>query len=57
MVYGKTPDEVRQDEEGLQTMRNIGHNMAYLLKCMQAGKEQGILPPQNNVSVRTNFIR
>ena len=55
MVYGKTPDEVRQDEEGLQTMRNIGHNMAYLLKCMQAGKEQGILPPQNNVSVRTNF--
>lgn len=57
MVYGKTPDEVRQDEEGLQTMRNIGHNMAYLLKCMLAGKEQGILPPQNNVSVRTNFIR
>ena len=57
MVYGKTPDEVRQDEEGLQTMRNIGHNMAYLLKCMQAGKEHGILPPQNNVSVRTNFIR
>lgn len=57
MVYGKTPDEVRQDEEGLQTMRNIGHNMAYLLKCMQVGKEQGILPPQNNVSVRTNFIR
>ena len=57
MVYGKTPDEVRQDEEGLQTMRNIGHNMAYLLKCMQAGKEQGILPPQNIVSVRTNFIR
>ena len=57
MVYGKTPDEVRQDEEGLQTMRNIGHNMAYLLKCMQTGKEQGILPPQNNVSVRTNFIR
>ena len=57
MVYGKTPDEVRQDEEGLQTMRNIGHNMAYLLECMQAGKEQGILPPQINVSVRTNFIR
>ena len=57
MVYGKTPDEVRQDEEGLQTMRNIGHNMAYLLKCMQAGKEQGILPPENCTSVRTNFIR
>lgn len=57
MVYGKTPDEVRQDEEGMQTMRNLGHNMAYLLKCMQAGKEKGILPPQNDTSVRTNFIR
>ena len=57
MVYGKTPDEVRQDEEGMQTMRNLGHNMAYLLKCMQAGKEKGILPPQNDTSARTNFIR
>lgn len=57
MVYGKTPDEVRQDEEGMQTMRNLGHNMAYMLKCIEAGKEKGILPPQNNVSVRTNFIR
>ena len=57
MVYGKTPDEVRQDAEGMQTMRNLGHNMAYLLKCMQAGKEKGILPPQNDASVRTNFIR
>ena len=57
MVYGKTPDEVRQDAEGMQTMRNLGHNMAYLLKCMQAGKEKGILPPQNDTSVRTNFIR
>ena len=41
----------------MQTMRNLGHNMAYLLKCMQAGKEKGILPPQNDTSVRTNFIR
>ena len=57
MVYGKTPDEVRQDEEGMQTMRNLGHNMAYMLKCIAAGREKGILPPENNVSVRTNFIR
>lgn len=57
MVYGKTPDEVRQDEEGMQTMRNLAHNMAYMLKCIAAGREKGILPPENNVSVRTNFIR
>ena len=57
MVYGKTPDEVRQDEEGMQTMRNLGQNMAYMLKCIAAGREKGILPPENNVSVRTNFIR
>lgn len=57
MVYGKTPEEVLRDEEGLQTMLNLGHNMAYLLKCMQAGKERGILPPENCTSVRTNFIR
>ncbi len=57
MVYGKTPDEVRQDEEGMQTMRNLARNMAYMLKCIAAGREKGILPPENNVSVRTNFIR
>ena len=57
MVYGKTPDEVRRDEEGMQTMRNLGQNMAYMLKCIAAGREKGILPPENNVSVRTNFIR
>ena len=57
MVFGKSPEEVLQDAEGLQTMRNIGHNMAYLLKCMEAGKKAGILPPENDVSVRTYFIR
>ena len=57
MVYGKTPDEVRQDEEGMQTMRNLARNMVYMLKCIAAGREKGILPPENNVSVRTNFIR
>lgn len=57
MVYGKTPDEVKQDLEGLQTMRNLARNMAYLLKCMQAGKAQGIEPPKAELKVRTNFIR
>lgn len=57
MVYGKTPDEVRQDAEGMQTMRNLGRNMAYLLKCMKAGRAAGIAFPAQENSVRTNFIR
>lgn len=57
MVYGKTPDEVRQDAEGMQTMRNLGANMAWLLKCIEAGKQAGISVPETNASVRTNFIR
>ena len=57
MVYGKTPDEVRQDEEGMQTMRNLARNMAWLLKCIAAGKAQGIDFPQREPAVKTNFIR
>ena len=57
MVYGKTPEEVRHDAEGMQTMRNLGRNMAYLLKCMQAGKAAGIEFPAQENAVRTNFIR
>ena len=45
-----------QDKEGLMTMNNIGKNMAWLLKCIAAGKESGIQIPENE-KVRTNFIR
>lgn len=44
MVHGFTPSDVEKDLEGLQTMRNIGHNMAWLLKCIEAGKKEGIEP-------------
>ena len=57
MVYGNTPEEVLRDEEGLQTMRNLGRNMAYLLKCMEAGKKSGVSLPQTELRFRTNFIR
>lgn len=56
MVHGNRPEEVMQDEEGLQTMRNIAHNMAWLLRCIEAGREQGILPRTESGS-RTDFIR
>lgn len=56
-VHGNTPEEVRQDEEGLQTMRTLANNMAWLLKCIEAGKEKGITFPEREAGIRTNFIR
>ena len=57
MVHGSTPDEVRKDEEGMQIMRILGKNMAYYLKCIEAGKEKGINPPEPETITFTNFIR
>lgn len=57
MVHGNTPEEVLKDEEGMQTMRTLGNNMAWLLKCIEAGKKAGINEPENEKVIRTNFIR
>lgn len=56
-VHGNTPEEVKQDAEGLQTMRTLGNNMAWLLKCIEAGKNAGISFPEREPAVKTNFIR
>ena len=57
MVHGATPEDVRKDEEGMQIMRILGRNMAYYLKCIEAGKEKGIkLPEQEKINF-TNFIK
>ncbi len=56
-VHGNTPDEVKKDAEGMQTMRTLGKNMAWLLKCIEAGKKQGIVFPDREPAVKTNFIR
>ncbi|MDW2798994.1 flavodoxin family protein [Clostridium boliviensis] len=57
MVHGRTPEEVEQDLEGLYTMRILGKNMAWLLKCIEAGKAAGIGLPKEEEKVWTNFIR
>ncbi len=57
MVHGNSPDEVRRDEEGMQTMRILGHNMSWLLKCIEAGRQAGIKPERTEDKVKTNFIR
>lgn len=57
MVHGSTPDDVKKDLEGMQTMRTLGKNMAWLLKCIEAGKENGIDAPETEAKIKTNFIR
>ena len=56
-VHGNTPEEVMKDEEGMQIMRTLGNNMAWLLKCIEAGKEKGIIIPEPEKAIKTNFIR
>lgn len=55
-VHGYTPEDVRKDTEGLQTMRVLGKNMAFLIKSIQLGKEKYGLPEKEK-SVHTHFIR
>lgn len=56
-IHGNTPDEVRQDAEGMQIMRQLARNMAWLLKCIEAGKKAGIALPEHEKGIKTNFIR
>ncbi|MED9904326.1 MAG: flavodoxin family protein [Lachnospiraceae bacterium] len=55
-VYGAQPEQISEDREGLMTMYNIGKNMAWVLQCLELGKEHGLTHPQNE-KVLTNFIR
>jgi len=57
MVHGYTPEDVRQDLEGMQIMRTLGNNMAWLLNSIEAGKAAGIPLPEREEIVYTNFIR
>ncbi len=56
MVHGTKPEEVLQDGEGLYTMRVLGKNMAYMLKCQEAGRNAGIPLPEKEPKISTNFI-
>lgn len=57
MVHGNTPEEVRQDLEGMQIMRTLGKNMAWLLHCIEAGRNSGVALPEREERQSTNFIR
>ncbi len=55
-IHGNTAEEASRDEEGLQTMRVLGNNMAWLLKCIELGKASGLEPVKER-KIMTNFIR
>lgn len=56
-VHGNLPEQVLQDADGLQTLSTLAKNMAWLLKCIEAGKNAGIACPVPEKVIRTNFIR
>jgi len=55
-VHGFTPEDVKKDLEGLQIMRTLGQNMAWLLKCIELGKQNGLIHPEREEQILTNFI-
>ena len=57
MVHGANPEEVKQDLEGFQTMRTLARNIAFFLKCKEAGLKNGVSLPEQEVGIFTNFIR
>ncbi len=56
-VHGNCPEDVRRDEEGMQTMRTLGENMAYLLRALRIARMEGVPMPKYEKKIRTNFIR
>jgi multimeric flavodoxin WrbA len=56
MVHGQTPEDVKKDTEGMQIMRVLGRNMAWLLKSIEAGRNAGIALPEQEKRISTNFI-
>ncbi len=57
IAYGRNPGEVKEDAEGMQTMRNLAKNMAWMIKCFDMGRKNGIELPNTTTDIKTNFIR
>ncbi len=57
MVHGLYAEEAPQDEEGMQTMRNLARNMVWMMRCFSEGKRNGVPYPQTETSACTNFIK
>lgn len=57
MVHGQNAEDVKEDAEGLQVMRVLGRNMAFFLKCKEAGLKAGVALPEREETIYTNFVR
>ena len=57
MVHGNSPEDVMKDEEGVQVMRYLGRNMAFLIRAIHAECERSGLPKEEPTRIHTNFIR
>jgi len=56
-IHGRVAEDAKQDLEGLQVMRTLGRNMAWLLKCIETGKQNNVNRPELEEQIMTNFIR
>ena len=56
-VHGNSPEEVLKDEEGMQVMRYLGRNMAFLMRAIAAERLRSGLPEEEPKRISTNFIR
>lgn len=58
MAHGSNGAQAEQDEEGMQVMRNLGHNLVWMLNCIRLGRENGMpFPAKEEPGMRTDFIR
>jgi len=57
MIHGNSPEEVMQDIEGMENLKFLARNMAWLLQCIQAGEKAGVVMPEYETKTWTNFIR
>lgn len=57
MVHGTKAEDIVKDEEGMQILRSLGNNIAWLVHCIEAGKQKGIHFPAREPQVRTNFVK
>lgn len=57
LAHGRVPGEVEQDAEGMQTMRNLARNLAWMMKCFEVGKQAGVKLPEAERENKTHFIR
>ena len=56
-IHGRRSGHIAQDQEGLQTLMNLARNMAWMLRCIEAGKEKGVMPPEPITGARTDFYK